>query len=84
VTRTSTPITILVADDDADDRLMIQEAFEESRIANRLDFVVDGEQLLQYLRREGEFSRLAAEPYPAWFCSISTCPGRTAARRCAT
>jgi two-component system response regulator len=64
VTRSSTPITILVADDDADDRLMIQEAFEESRVVNRLDFVVDGEQLLQYLRREGEFSRLAGEPYP--------------------
>jgi two-component system response regulator len=64
VTRSSTPITILVADDDADDRLMIQEAFEESRVANQLDFVVDGEQLLQYLRREGEFSRLAGEPYP--------------------
>jgi CheY-like chemotaxis protein len=64
VTRTSTPITILVAEDDADDRLMILEAFEESRVANRLDFVVDGEQLLQYLRREGEFGRLAAEPYP--------------------
>jgi two-component system response regulator len=50
------------ADDDADDRLMILEAFEESRVANRLDFVVDGEQLLQYLRREGEFGRLEAEP----------------------
>lgn len=64
MTRASTPITILVADDDADDRLMILEAFEESRVANRLDFVVDGEQLLEYLRREGEFSSLAGEPYP--------------------
>jgi len=64
VSRASTPITILVADDDADDRLMILEAFEESRVANRLDFVVDGEQLLQYLRREGKFGRLAGEPYP--------------------
>jgi two-component system response regulator len=62
--RYSTPITILVAEDDADDRLMILEAFEESRVANRVDFVVDGEQLLQYLRREGEFGRLKAEPYP--------------------
>jgi len=64
VTRPAVPITILVADDDADDRLMILEAFEESRVANRLDFVVDGEELLQYLRREGEFSGLEAEPYP--------------------
>jgi two-component system response regulator len=64
VARNSTPITILVADDDADDRLMILEAFEESTVANRVDFVVDGEELLQYLRREGTFARLAAEPYP--------------------
>ena len=56
--RYSTPITILVAEDDADDRLMILEAFEESRVANRVDFVVDGEEMLQYLRREGEFGRL--------------------------
>ena len=64
MTRDTIPITILVADDDPDDRLMILEAFEESRVANRLDFVVDGEQLLQYLRREGAFGRLAEEPYP--------------------
>jgi two-component system response regulator len=64
VTRNTVPITILVADDDADDRLMIEEAFEESRVANHVDFVVDGEQLLQYLRREGEFHHLAGRPYP--------------------
>ena len=64
MTRGSEPITILVADDDPDDRLMIEEAFEESRIANRIDFVVDGEELLQYLRREGPYARLASEPYP--------------------
>jgi CheY-like chemotaxis protein len=64
VIRNTIPITILVADDDADDRLMIEEAFEESRVANRVDFVFDGEQLLQYLRREGEYRHLAGEPYP--------------------
>jgi CheY-like chemotaxis protein len=64
VIRNTVPITILVADDDADDRLMIEEAFEESRVANQVDFVVDGEQLLQYLRREGEFRHLAGRPYP--------------------
>ena len=65
--RYSTPITILVAEDDADDRLMILEAFEESRVANRVDS--DG---------------WKPSPIRAWSCSISTCPKKTAVRRCAT
>jgi CheY-like chemotaxis protein len=62
--RSSSPITILVADDDADDRMMIQEAFEEARLANEIHFVEDGEQLLQYLRREGTYAHLKSAPYP--------------------
>ena len=41
--------SILMADDDADDRLMAEEAFDEARVANPLGFVKDGEQLLDYL-----------------------------------
>lgn len=58
------PITILVADDDPDDRMMIEEAFEENRVVNSVAFVEDGEQLMAYLRREGEFAHLAGRPYP--------------------
>lgn len=58
------PISILVADDDADDRLLIKEAFEENRIANDINFVEDGEQLMGFLRREGEYSHLENNPYP--------------------
>ena len=36
-------ITILLADDDADDRMMAADALEESRLANDLRFVEDGE-----------------------------------------
>ncbi len=57
-------ISILVADDDPDDRMMIQEAFTENRIANEIVFVEDGEQLMAYLRREGPFAALKGEPYP--------------------
>jgi CheY-like chemotaxis protein len=60
----SFPITILVADDDPDDRMMIEEAFEENRVVNAVDFVEDGEQLMAYLRREGDFAHLAGRPYP--------------------
>ena len=64
MTHEGEPITILVADDDADDRMLIQDAFEESRLTNPLHFVEDGEQLLAYLRREGRFADLAGQPYP--------------------
>jgi len=60
----SFPITILVADDDPDDRMMIEEAFEENRVANAVEFVEDGEELMAYLRREGDYARLAGKPYP--------------------
>ena len=45
------PVTILVADDDPDDRLLIADAFAEARLANNLAFVNDGEELLAYLQR---------------------------------
>ncbi len=48
------PIRILVADDDEDDRLLIKDAFEESRLGNPVDFVEDGVELIEYLRHEGE------------------------------
>ncbi|MBX3011447.1 MAG: response regulator [Caldilineaceae bacterium] len=48
-------ITILIAEDDADDRLLAQEALNESRLANQVFFVQDGEELLDYLRRRGKY-----------------------------
>ncbi len=57
-------ITILMADDDADDRLMTKEAFEESRLANDLRFVEDGVELLDYLRRRGKYADVASSPRP--------------------
>ncbi len=50
------PITILVADDDPDDRLMIKEALEEARLANGIEFVEDGVELMEYLQRRGSFA----------------------------
>lgn len=61
---TERPISILVADDDPDDRMMIEEAFVENRIANKIVFVEDGEQLMAYLRREGAYAELKDTPYP--------------------
>ncbi len=58
------PITILIADDDADDRLIAQEALEEARLTNPLHFVEDGEDLLDYLYRRGTYSTLSDMPLP--------------------
>jgi CheY-like chemotaxis protein len=57
-------ITVLMADDDADDRMLAKDAWEESRPASELEFVEDGEQLLDYLRHRGRYSDLAAAPLP--------------------
>ena len=51
-----TPITILMADDDADDRSLTKEALQEGRLVNDLRFVEDGQDLLDYLRHAGKYS----------------------------
>jgi len=58
------PCTILMADDDADDCLLVQEALRESKQPHDLRIVRDGQQLLDYLRRRGEYDRLPAVPWP--------------------
>jgi len=57
-------ITILMAEDDADDRLMVREAWTESRLANPLHFVEDGEELMDYLSRRDQFAELQGKPLP--------------------
>lgn len=58
------PIIILMADDDADDRMLTKDALEESRVLNELRFVEDGEELMDYLTRRGRFSDPADSPRP--------------------
>jgi two-component system response regulator len=57
-------ITILMADDDPDDRQLTKEAFEEARLANDLRFVEDGVELLDYLHRRGKYADPASSPRP--------------------
>jgi len=75
------PITILMADDDADDRRLTRDALDESRLANDLRFVENGEELLAYLRHQGEFSDPDANPRPGLILLDLNMPrkdGRTA------
>lgn len=55
---------ILVADDDEDDRSFITRAWRASRPADELRFVEDGEQLIDYLSRQGKYSDPALAPIP--------------------
>jgi CheY-like chemotaxis protein len=50
------PITILMADDDDDDRELAREALAESRVLNDLYSVNDGAELLEFLRHEGTYT----------------------------
>jgi len=53
--RNKIPITILICDDDEDDRLLTQQALEDAHVSNSIRFVEDGEQLLDYLYQRGKF-----------------------------
>jgi CheY-like chemotaxis protein len=64
MSRIGKPITILYADDDAEDRMLVKDAWAENRLANELHFVEDGEELMDYLRRRGQYTHLANEPLP--------------------
>jgi len=50
------PITILIADDDEDDQILTRDALEQAHVSNALEFVEDGEQLLDYLYQRGEYA----------------------------
>lgn len=58
------PIVILMADDDADDRMLTKDALEESRVLNDLRFVEDGEELMEYLTRKGKYANVEDSPRP--------------------
>ena len=53
---TSDSITILMADDDCDDRLMAEDAMRESRLGNTFRCVEDGQELMDYLTRKGKYA----------------------------
>ena len=58
------PMTILTAEDDPDDCLLVSEAFQENGHESRLYFVEVGISLMQFLRRQGSFSEPNDAPRP--------------------
>lgn len=59
------PVTILMADDDEDDRLLARDALNESSLANDFHCVADGVELLDYLARKGKFKDADSYPLPS-------------------
>ena len=58
------PITILMADDDEDDRDLARDALEGTRLGERMEFVIDGQDLIDYLRQDGPYAD-APPPRPS-------------------
>jgi CheY-like chemotaxis protein len=61
---TKKSIAILIADDDAEDRMLIKDALEENRVKNIIHFAEDGEELMDYLHNEGKFTDKNTYPLP--------------------
>ena len=57
-------ISIVLADDDPDDRKLTQDAFCENRLANEFHTVEDGEELMDYLLRRDKYTSLQGDPLP--------------------
>lgn len=60
----SKPHIVLMAEDDADDRLLAQDALAETGITVDLRFAKDGVELMDYLCRRNKFASPAASPRP--------------------
>lgn len=57
-------ITIVIADDDPEDRMLAEDALKESRLVNDIRVVEDGEELLEYLQQRGRFADHESAPRP--------------------
>ena len=55
-TPAASPIDVLLVEDDPGDELMTREAFEDNKIRNTLHVVRDGQEALDFLYRQGEYT----------------------------
>jgi CheY-like chemotaxis protein len=62
--RSNEDATILIADDDAEIRMLVAEALAESPWPKQLHFVQDGEELMDYLYRRGKYVIPGTSPRP--------------------
>jgi CheY-like chemotaxis protein len=57
-------VHILIAEDDEEDRMLTREALVESKLKNKINFVEDGEQLMDFLLNQGAYSDKQKYPKP--------------------
>jgi CheY-like chemotaxis protein len=73
--------TLLLAEDDENDivffRQALEEAAEKATVPVRLEVTQDGEEALQYLKGEGEFSNREKYPFPDIFVTDLKMPRLT-------
>jgi CheY-like chemotaxis protein len=58
------PIVILLAEDDEEDRMLACDALAESGMSDEIFCVTDGEDLMDYLHRRGNYAPPAVAPRP--------------------
>ena len=54
--------TILMAEDDPDDRLLIMDAFKETQLLSDIRFVEDGQALMDYLHQRSCYQAMETAP----------------------
>ena len=57
-------VCILMADDDPDDRMMADQALHQSRLMNSIEFVQDGQELMDYLNHAGAYAETEGNRFP--------------------
>jgi CheY-like chemotaxis protein len=57
-------VVILMADDDPEDREFARDALSAARVANDFREVHDGEELIDYLKRRGDYADPVSSPRP--------------------
>jgi two-component system, response regulator len=58
------PFTVLMAEDDPDDRFLLEQAFRDLESKGEVRFVEDGEQLMDYLLRQEKYAHSELCPRP--------------------
>jgi CheY-like chemotaxis protein len=57
-------LRIVIAEDDEDDRIITKAALQEAHLANPIDFVCDGEELMEYLHRAADGEEDSGARFP--------------------
>jgi CheY-like chemotaxis protein len=66
MTKDKGTLPILMVDDDQDDRMMTEKALRKNRVINPITFLLDGEELMDYLLRRGKYSNADISPRPCF------------------